>query len=377
MKIWKSHARRLFVLAFALLAACAERPGPELLENVSVSFPGERFVTLYAANTRQRAAPDSRAFTSVREPEVSYDEYTISIPPSHVPGTIEWPEHQADPARQFGVVGHRILDRAGFEREVSKRRGGHPPDIGVFVHGYNTNYQEALFRLAQMTADANVAHGAPILFSWPSQGSVAGYVADKDAATFSRDQLALLLTSIARTESRGKITVVGHSMGAWLTTEAIRQLRLTEKTAVIARLQVILAAPDIDVDVFKAQVGVIGPLSPPMTILVSQDDLALKASELLTGERQRLGKLDVSDPRVVKATHEEQVQVVDITGLKSSDSFKHSRFAELAALYPKLSAANTNGAPFDLRRSGAFVFNAVGATVSSPFLLAGKVVGGD
>ncbi|KPH81392.1 alpha/beta hydrolase [Bosea vaviloviae] len=90
-----------------------------------------------------------------------------------------------------------------------------------------------------------------------------------------------------------------------------------------------------------------------------------------------LGKLDVSDPSVVKATREAGVQVVDITGLKSSDSFKHSRFAELAALYPKLSAAHANGAPLDLRRSGAFVFNAVGATVSSPFLLAGKVVGGD
>ncbi|MFC5316379.1 alpha/beta hydrolase [Azospirillum rugosum] len=49
-----------------------------------------------------------------------------------------------------------------------------------------------------------------------------------------------------------------------------------------------LAAPDIDVDVFRAQIDVIGPLSPPMAILVSRHDLALRASELLSTDRPEL-----------------------------------------------------------------------------------------
>lgn len=334
-------------------------------------------VTVYVATTRQRDATDGKGFTSERASQLSYAEYTISIPPNHKPGNIEWPARRVDPAKDFAVVATRSLDRAAFEREVSKKRGGHPPDVGVFVHGYNTNFQEALFRMAQMTTDANVKDAAPILFAWPSEGSLAGYVSDKDAVTYSRDQLVALLNMLASHETRGNITVVGHSMGGWLTAEAVRQLRLTGKNAVVSKLHVILAAPDIDVDVFEAQIGVIGTLKPPMAILVSRDDLALRASEILTIERPRLGKLDVKDPRVEEITHSAGIQVVDISELKASDGFRHNRFAALATLYPKLSGAGSDRLQPDLRRTGAFVFNAVGATVSSPFVLASKVVGGE
>ncbi len=34
----------------------------------------------------------------------------------------------------------------------------------MFVHGYNTNFTEAVYRIAQMTADAGV-DAAPILFA--------------------------------------------------------------------------------------------------------------------------------------------------------------------------------------------------------------------
>ncbi len=69
-------------------------------------------------------------------------------------------------------------------------------------------------------------------------------------------------------------------MGAWVTVEALRQLRLAHNDATINRLNVVLAAPDIDVDVFSSQMDVIGPLSPPMTVLVSRDDIALSIAKL-------------------------------------------------------------------------------------------------
>ncbi|MFP3398752.1 alpha/beta hydrolase, partial [Brevibacterium sp. SIMBA_078] len=55
--------------------------------------------------------------------------------------------------------------------------------IGLFVHGYNHSYQEALFRGAQMAADADI-DGIPVVFSWPSQAKVTGYIADKQSATY-------------------------------------------------------------------------------------------------------------------------------------------------------------------------------------------------
>ncbi|MGA0565158.1 alpha/beta hydrolase [Ancylobacter sp. VNQ12] len=367
----------LAIVMLCVLAGCADRPGPELLRDSQISVPGAHNVTVYVATTRQRDPNDQRAFTSERASRVSYGEYTISIPPNHRPGNIEWPTRHIDPARHFTVVSSRTLDRGAFEREVGRQRGGQLPDVGVFVHGYNTNFQEALFRMAQMTADAGIEDAAPILFAWPSEGSIAGYVADKDAVTYSRDELVALLVRLAAQRTRGATTVVGHSMGGWLTAEALRQLRLTGKDGVVARLQVILAAPDIDIDVFRAQIGVIGRLSPPLAILVSRDDLALRASQLLTIERPRLGTLDVNDPGVEEVTRAAGVQVVDISDLTTADAFRHDRFAALATLYPKLSGRNADGRNSGLRQAGAFVFNAVGATISSPFVLAGRVVGGE
>src|SRR3546814_13011754 len=96
--------------------------------------------------------------------------------------------------------------------------------------------------------------------------------------------------------------------------------------------------------------AVIGPLTPPMTILVSRDDRALQVSEFLSTERQRLGRIDVTDPRVEEATRQAKVQVIDISDIEASDGFKHNRFVRLAALYPKLSDRNGNRS--DERRVG-------------------------
>ena len=107
------------------------------------------------------------------------------------------------------------------------------------------------------------------------------------------------LTIVADDPAVGDITLFGHSMGGWLVAEALRQLRLSGQDGVIARLDnVVLAAPDIDIDVFRRQVQTIGALTPPMTLLVSPDDRVLRLSERLAGSRRRVGTTDASDPRV-------------------------------------------------------------------------------
>jgi len=151
---------------------------------------------------------------------------------------------------------------------------------------------------------------------------------------------------------------------------------LSRQDATLKRRRVVLAAPDIDLDVFREQLAVIGPRSPPMTVLVAPDDRALSLSRLVADEHERVGALDVRDPRVAEAARKANVQVIDISSLEAADMFKHERFLQLAALYPKLSAQGASGQS-GLRQAGAFVFNAVGATVSTPFSFAGKVVAGE
>ena len=109
-----------------------------------------------------------------------------------------------------------------------------------------------------------------------------------------------------------------------------------------------------------------------MAVLVSSDDRALQISGLLSGDR-RVGSLDVKDPKIAEAAREYNITIVDISELPSSGPMNHSRFPNLAASYRQL---GVNGQPSGFRRAGAFVFRAVGTTVSSPFDVLSNVIAG-
>jgi len=339
-----------------------------------MAAPGAKTVTVYVATTRARQIPDSNIFTSDRVREPNYAAFTISIPPGHQPGQIEWPVNGPNPSYAFATVDQSLLDKAAFERGIARPASGKSVNTLIFVHGFNNNFQESLYRLAQITADTKFA-GAPVLFAWPSEAKTTGYLADKDAVTASRDQLVALIAATAK-GTNGRVTLLAHSMGSWLTMEALRQLRLTGRSNVIAKLEVILAAPDIDVDVFRSQLEVLGPLDPPMTLLVARDDIALAISRRLADQRIRVGAVDIDDPRVQEAALKAHLRIVDISDVASADRLGHSRFVTLAAYYPRLASAQLQGTG-DLKETGAFVFNTVGATLASPFNLAGSIIAGE
>lgn len=366
------------VIGFSIgLAGCGTRPGPEILQSVS-SIPADtKKVTVYVATTRTRAEDHSNAFTSGRDSKINYAQFSISIPPDHKAGQIEWPRkgQKPDPAKAFTVAAQNSLEHDAFKGAVAKSAAsytGKAAPIGVFVHGFNFNFQEALFRFAQLSADADI-DGVPILFSWPSQAALTGYVADKESVTYSRDYLAALLIDLAAARPKGQIMLFGHSMGGWLVAETLRQLRLMGRDDVLARLNVVLAAPDIDADVFRQQVSVIGPLNPPLTILLSRDDRALQASSILAGNTPRIGALDITDPVVQQAASQEKVRLIDISTVTASDRINHDRYITLATRYPQFTQQQD---AVTIGNVGAFVFDAAAATVSSPFRLVSAALSG-
>lgn len=359
------------LITLCLLGSCAARPGAEVLQAVNTRVASGKSITAYVVSTREREPGKTLAFGDGRAETPNYARFEISIPPDHQKGKIEWPSRKSDPRKNFVVTDRDMLPKDAFKRDLADILTS-GKDVGLFVHGYNYSYQEALFRATQMAADADI-NGIPVVFSWPSMANVTGYVADKEAATYSRDALADLLIDLAQKSPRKNVIVFGHSMGAWLVMEALRELRLKGRNDVIAKLQVVLAAPDIDTDVFRKQIEVVGRLNPPLAVLVSKDDRALMAASILAGERDRVGALDVNDPKIRTAAKREGVQFIDISELDSSDGLNHDRYAALAALLPKLDEKRRGGGN-DLGRAGAFVLDAVGATVSSPFQLASKVV---
>lgn len=355
-----SMVQLLFLTFFALLG-CAPRPGPEVLTVMPGQLSSASLVTIDVVTNRQFDAT-SGGYSNHRSHDLKLERFAISVPPNHRLMQIEWSKGTPDPAKSFSVRERQIrptseLGTANVPAGAARRPSGRR-DVVIFVHGYNYNFQESLFRLAQLVADGGF-DDTPVLFAWPSAASVAGYVADRDAITYSRDDLVRVLNTIAGQPKVGRITVFGHSMGAMLVTEALRQLRLTGQDKTIERLaDVVLAAPDIDIDVFQTQMKIIGPLEPPLTLLVAPDDRALRISARLTGSRSRLGTRDVQDPQVQTLAATNGIRVIDISDVSSPGATKHNRFVALATVFPRMRGEG------NLAQAGAFVLEPLAAVLT-------------
>ncbi|SCW88919.1 Esterase/lipase superfamily enzyme [Rhizobium mongolense subsp. loessense] len=363
-----------YILLFFVMmvsSSCATRPTSTVLNPVHVDEAASERVAVLTATNR---SPDTArgGFGSTWAEHLTYEQYEVSVPPNRKNTAIAYPTAKPNPERQFVVTRRKQLSQDAF-MEAAVRTAQFDGTVGIFVHGYNYSYQEALFRTSQIAADAKKP-GAPILFSWPSAAAVAGYVADRDAALYSRSQLDSLVKSLSASRKVNRIILFGHSMGGFLVMETVRQLKLQHRDDVIDKLMVVLAAPDIDVDVFRSQLRDVGSMRTPLTLLVSKDDRALTASSLIAGERPRVGRLDIDDPVIKEAALKEKLRVVDITSLTGSDGLGHDRYASLAKFGAQLATFESGGRS-SASDIGAFVFDAAGAAVASPFRIAGRVVG--
>ena len=167
-----------------ILPGCATLPGPEVLTPVAIA-PGVKTLQVYVATTRERQSPSENVFTANRASALNFAKFVISVPPNHKPGEIEMPTNPSDPQTSFAVVDQAVMSEADFNKAVAPQKADRrkKQKVFVFVHGFNNNFQESLFRLAQLQADAKI-DGIPILFSWPSQAQVAAYATDQDAASY-------------------------------------------------------------------------------------------------------------------------------------------------------------------------------------------------
>ena len=339
MRDQRRSARYMAAALIAALAlavgACGSRPGHSVLTPVA-GVEGAKRVTVFVASTR---APEPSAPTLLTHgiaTTPTYIRYVISIPPTHRPTEIEWPTDVPDPARHFAVVSSERLDEKSFFAEVgasAARREALGPDVGIFVHGFNNSFQESLFRMAQLIVDGNAAQSG-VLLSWPSKAAVTGYLADKDAVTFSRDALAHLIERVAADRRVRGVKLIAHSMGSWLTMEAVRQIRIAKDDPTIAKLvDLTLAAPDIDAEVFLQQLRIVGRLRSPVTVLVSRADQALSLSRFIAGGQLRAGAADIDDPRVLVEARNANVRVIDISQLATRAGSGHDGFTAFAAIY--------------------------------------------
>ena len=255
----------------------------------------------------------------------------MTIPPGHRAGSIEAPLWgQANGKNDVVLAGERELDADEFRAELASHvsgRIGVNRDILVFVHGFNTSFDEARSRAAQIVADSRFG-GVRSCSPGPSRSELFGYVSDKDSATASRDALQALLRDLGQTPGVGKIHLLAHSMGGWLSMEALRESAIAGDRTLGGHLgDVILASPDIDMDVFGSQMARIRPAN--VIVFATPNDKALSLSSALASSRQRVGALDASKPEDRAEIEALGAKVVDITAYADADQFiSHAVYAD-------------------------------------------------
>ncbi|WP_350334904.1 alpha/beta hydrolase [Coralliovum pocilloporae] len=322
----------LILLSALVLSGCARgRPESGALLTSLHPDTGASLHTIFVASSRQRDERRGTYFNGERAEGLNFAQFHISVPPGHETDKIEWPStYPGNPQEAFTVRAAGHLSTRDFSRNLIHDVQQGSGDILIFVHGYNTHFAEGLYRFTQIVHDSGFP-GTALHFSWASRGEVPLYLYDLNSATAARNRLEKTIELAAR-HARGKVHIMAHSMGNWLLMETLRQSRLKGQDPFRGRRgAVVMAAPDIDLNVFMEQMKDIGKPESPILLIASGDDLPLQLSERLGGDVPRLGAYRDRD-----ALAEQGLILLDLTDVDSADRSGHSAFAEISDILPRL-----------------------------------------
>lgn len=294
--------------------------------------------------TDRAVQPDPKRlqFGAERAHKLQLGRALISVPRSHKVPAIERPwvieipyfkvkvyEETEDPNKHFAMQEISALTKEQMLAYVKERLAKSvtfKDHAFIFVHGFNTSFDYALFRTAQVAYDMKF-DGAPFVYSWPSGGKVASYTYDRGSAEQAEPHLAEFINLVVKESGAKSISLIAHSMGNELLLRVLERLRPTVPKGVVIS-QVILAAPDVDRDKFDNIARQITNFSKGVTLYAASNDKALGYSARFWGGVPRAGDVPSTGPMIVPG-----VDTIDVTAV-STDSLglNHSGYAENNAL---------------------------------------------
>ena len=147
--------------------------------------------------------------------------------------------------------------------------------------------------------------------------------------------MSATIEALARETGARRVHIIAHRMGNWALLEALRELHARTGLALKGRLgNVVLAAPDVDVDDFRQQARAILGLPEGMTLLASSDDRALKVSARLAGNIPRAGELIDGKPIQVPV-----IIAIDLSQIEAnSPTNAHGGFADQPQVVARIGA---------------------------------------
>ena len=302
---------------------------------------------LYATDRDLKSATKPADMFGHDRAKISYGYCDVSIPRDHRMGELESPsirrfEIREDPAKHVVLLNTVISLKDEFFRDlVTRVRASAKSSAFLFVHGYNVTFKDAARRTAQISYDL-AFDGAPVFYSWPAQGSTPSYMVDEQNIEWTQANLRGFLEDFFAKSEAQNIYLIAHSMGNRALTRVIASL-ITDKPNLRTRLtEVILAAPDIDADVFRRDIApALIATERPVTLYASSKDLALVASKKIHGY-PRAGE---SGQGIVVIPGVETIDATNVdTGLMG-----HSYYAETRSILSDMFYLIRNGDRADQR----------------------------
>lgn len=320
-----------FVAALLVFAVAACSRPPELIGIDNPAFPTASVRDLsrkriFITTTREASEVVGAFYSANRAPELGLASVEVTVPPNHTLGRLERAKRlPPDPRTEFAIVDPVIYNSddafiSEINRELATRPVGQRKVL-LFIHGYNNTTSDALLRLAQFVEDTGF-QGVPVLFTWASAARAPRYVYDLNSALVARVKIKEMADILVRTRAESA-DLFAHSMGAFLMMEGLVD---AEQAGYLGRRKTInhfiLASPDIDIDLFRTQIGLLPQaVREKMYILVSKDDSALRLSRRIAGGVPRVGAADAQELERLGPT------VIDLSEIDNSSSGSHSKFA--------------------------------------------------
>lgn len=180
------------------------------------------------------------------------------------------------------------------------------------VHGYANDFDDALrscalgdylIRLEQLGL-------VPVLFSWPSRGSVVAYTPDENQARNSQRPFLDVLHIVADATSGKTMHLLAHSHGNMVVVSALGEAYCKIAATPLARL--VLVEPDVDQKYLEQRVPDVLSASKHVTLYHSRNDRALWFAERLFAS-VRAGVAGASAASVSAAGS--RLEVIDASGV--------------------------------------------------------------
>jgi esterase/lipase superfamily enzyme len=270
---WSHDRTRVAVLA------ANYRPQKNYLLKPQAPLPVE---VLYATS-RKQATPGY--FGPERGDSLVLGKCIVTIPPGHRKGDLESPQwwkfqFSYDANRDVVLQSVNNLSARDF---YSAFDADSSDQALIFIHGFNTTFENAIRTTAQIKYDLSFV-GPAVSFSWPSLGKPLPipYTVDGTNAEWTVPMFVSFLKSVLAGLGKKKLVLIAHSMGSRVLMNGMIRLSNGQE-APRSINNIVLAAPDVDRDVFIDLASQFKHRNEHMTLYASSRDEALVFSKKVNG----------------------------------------------------------------------------------------------